>query len=422
MVFKFLNLNRKFGIGSRYIFSGLLKTAVQTISGFVVLRWLNPSELGTWQSFTVFVGYLQILTLGTTSGLNRELPYYLGKGEDVTAISKLKAGGYYTTFLSIGLMIIVCIIGALLYFFKILSFQLAGMFIFAFSTAALTIQTNFLGATFRTSNSFSQITKIQLIIALLYILLIPLIYFFGIWGYISYQMIIAFSLFYGYYLYRPFKVKYIFDKFQIKELIKIGLPIYFWNYLAQISQSIPRTVLVIFGSPILVGLYSPAGSINGAMLNLPAYTNRYLTPKMSFDYGKHNDPYAIFVYARKVASILSIVMFVCSVGLALIIPFVFNILFPKYIAGIVPAQVAIFSGVFYSINALFHNVLICIKEFRPMKFIVGLRFLYIISFSYIFWEISGDLLFSVALGAVISEFFNTLNYYYFLNKTCKPRH
>ncbi len=406
-------------VAGKYIFSGLFKAAAYTVSGFIILMWINPEELGTWQSFTVFVGYIQILTLGTTSGLNRELPFYLGKGDKEIALKKLEACGYYTTLLSTSLMIVVIILGLLLWQLNVFIVDHAIMFVFAFSIAALSIQTNFLGATFRSSNSFNKLTIIQMLNAGLYFLLIPLIYFFNIWGYIVYQTLLAIFLFIGYYLYRPYKIKYKYNYKETIALIKVGFPMYFWNYLSEISRSIPRTILVIFGNPLTVGLYSPAGSINGAMLELPAYTNRYLFPQMAYKYGKTNDRKIILNYASKSAFYLLVIMLVAAVILVFIIPPVFNAFFQKYSQGIVAAQISVFSGVFYSINSIFHNALVSIKAFAPFKFIISLRLIYILLFTAIPWFIIHDLLVAVAIGAVIAEFFNIFNYYYFLKISCR---
>lgn len=381
-----------------------------------MLRWLEPESLGTWQSFTVFVGYLQILTLGVTSGLNRELPYWLGKGEEELGMQRLRTAGYFTTTLSVALMLFISLAALILLSLDILSIDHALMMILAFTTGALTIQTNFLGATFRSDQAFGKLSKIQLYNSLLYFALIPLVYFFELWGYIAYQIALAIALYLGYQLFRPYKVKYSFSKYQFKELVKVGFPMYFWNYLASSSRSFPRLILVLFGSPLLVGLYAPAASINAAMLNLPAYTNRYLFPQMSYKFGKNNDLNEIYNYTIKAATYLFIIMLFGGILLAIVIPYAFPLFFPKYIDGILVAQIVVFSGVFYSVNALFHNALNSVKSFKPFKFIVSLRILYIIIFTAIAYIIVKDILLSVAIGAVISEFLNLLNYIYFLRK------
>ena len=377
---------------------------------------MDPQELGQWQSFTVFVGYIQILTIGTTSGLNRELPYWLGKGNSEVAIRRLRTAGYFTTFLSLIIMILTILTGSTLYLFDKISLDTSIMLVFAFSTGALTIQTNFLGATFRSSQSFDKLAKIQVFTTLLYFTLLPLIYFFQIWGYIAYQIFIGFALFVGYQLFKPYKVKYKFEIFQFKELVKVGFPIYFWNYIASISRTVPRLILVLFGSPLLVGLYSPAASVNAAMLNLPNYTNRYLFPRMSFKYGQTGDANEVYNYVVRASKVLFIVMIIIAGILAGIIPFLFKTFFPNYVDGILAAQITLFSGVFYSINSLFHNGLNSLKNNKPFKVIVGFRLFYIIVFSGISFLILSNLLLAVSIGAVLTEFFNFLNYWYFLKK------
>ncbi|PWH86409.1 lipopolysaccharide biosynthesis protein [Brumimicrobium oceani] len=409
----FLKRNKTAG---KYISSGLLKTLAQTISGFIILRWIDPKDLGQWQSFTVFVGYIQILTLGTTSGLNRELPYWLGKGDKQLAMKRLKTAGYFITSLSFVLMFATILIAAIFYLADNLSLNNTIMLVFAFSTGALTIQTNFLGATYRSSKSFDKLSKIQLFNTLLYFVFLPLVYFFNIWGYIIYQVGLALALYAGYQVFKPFKVSYKFEKDQFKALVMIGFPIYFWNYIAGLSRTIPRLILVLFGNPLLVGLYSPAGSVNAAMLNLPNYTNRYLFPQMAYKFGKTGDAKQVYNYAIKASKILFIVMIIGASFFALIIPTIFTNFFPKYIDGILAAQITIFSGVFYSINALIHNALNSLKVYKPLKYIVILRLIYIAGFSYISFLIVDDLLLAVSIGAVLSEFFNLFNYLFFFKK------
>lgn len=416
-----INRLKKNMTAGKYIGSGLLKTAIHAISGFIVLRWLEPQSLGQWQSFTVFVGYLQILTLGVTSGLNRELPYWLGKGDVELGMARLKTAGYYITALSLISMLVIVIISLILKLIGVFSLNQSILMIFAFSIGALSIQTNFLGATFRSEQAFDKLTKVQLFNTLLYVFLIPLVYFFELWGYVAYQTLLALALYLGYQHFKPYKVAYSYDKQQLKDLIKIGFPMYLWNYLASISRSIPTLVLVLFGSPLLVGLFSPAGSINAAMMNLPNYTNRYLFPQMSFIYGKTGDKRKVYNYSLKSAAVLFIIMAVAATILCFLIPVLFTTFFPKFVDGSTAAQIMIFSGVFYSINSLFHNTLNSLNVVKAFKFIVFFRILYIVIFTVLAFQWTNDLLISVALGSVIAEFLNTWNYIYMLIKTVKAK-
>lgn len=412
-IFNYFKKNKTAGL---YISSGLFLTASQAFSGFIVLRWLEPSSLGQWDSFVVFAGYIHFLTLGTTNGLGRELPYWLGKGNIELGLKRLKTAGYFTTSLSISIIGIVFIIGLILFFTKQISLDKAIMLFFSFSSSALAIQTNFLGATYRSAQSFDKLSVIQFFNSFLYFLLIPLIYFFNLWGYIAYQLLLGIALYIGYQFYRPYKITYKFEMRQLKELINIGFPIYFWNYISSIILTMPRLILIVLGSPFLVGLYSPAGSVNIAMLKLPSYINRYLFPKMSFMLGKNENPKQVFNYTMRASKLLFVVMMISSIMIAIFIPPIFRNFFPKYIEGIIPAQITVFSGVFYSINSLMHIGLNSLKINKPFKYIVSLRFIYIILFSLISYTIVDNLIIAVSIGAVCSEIFNMISYYYFFKK------
>lgn len=411
-----INRIKRNSTGVFYVGTGLFKTFVQTITSFIILRWIAPEDLGQWQSFTVFVGYTSILTLGVTSGLNRELPFYLGKGDENLAMSRLQTANAFTTALSLFLTVLVSVVSLIAFLFEWLSMNDAIMFFAAFSITAITIQTNLLGATYRSSQSFKKLGNIQLIVAGLHFIFLPVVYFFDIWGYIVYQSLMIILLFLGYWYFRPYRIKPKFEKKHFIALVKIGLPMYIWNYLSQMLRTVPRIVLVIFGSPLLVGIYAPAESINKAVLNLPNYVNRYLFPKMSFNYGKSDNKGLVIKSTFNAAFLLFGVMFLVASILAFLMPIVFEYLFPKYIDAIVCVQIVLFSGVFYSVNALMHNTLNSLKVFRFFKTIVLLKFISLTLSIYIAYVILNDILIAVAIGATLAELVNTINYSFFLNK------
>ena len=414
-----INRIKRNSTGVFYVGTGLFKTFVQTITSFIILRWIAPEDLGQWQSFTVFVGYTSILTLGVTSGLNRELPYYLGKGNVDLAMERLKTAAAFTTSLSFFLTIVVCLVSIASYVFHWLNMNDSIMLFAAFSITAITIQTNLLGATYRSSQSFKQLGNIQLIVSVLHFVFLPVVYYFNIWGYIVYQSLMVIWLFWGYWHFRPYRIKSSFDKSHFIELVKIGMPMYIWNYLSQMLRTIPRVILVIFGSPLLVGIYSPAESINKSVLNLPNYINRYLFPKMSFNYGKSDNKSHIIQSTFRSASLLFMVMLMIAIVLALVMPYVFEHFFPKYKDAIVCVQIVLFSGVFYSVNALMHNTLNSLKIFEHFKIIIVLKFISLTLTVFLVNLLIQDILISVAIGATLSEFVNLLNYCYFLNKINK---
>lgn len=241
-----MKISKKNRTAGKYIFSGLFKSGVQILSNLVILRWINPEELGLWQSVTVFTGYVAILNIGVTTGINRELPFSIGQGNKERGIQLLSTAGAYVTILGIVLFFFATATGAILYMTQSISIQVYAFLILAIILQILNFQGNLLGATYRSSDSFNKLSNIQFLLSLLLVLLIPLIYFYKIWGYITYLILIAVITFVLYNVYKPFRVKYSFKKEEFKYLVKVGFPIFFLE-LRQCTYSEPPTISLGFG-------------------------------------------------------------------------------------------------------------------------------------------------------------------------------
>lgn len=400
----------------RYIGSGLLKTAIQMLSSLIILRWVLPEELGLWQSFTVFVGYIAILNLGVPVGINRELPFLLGKGDENRGMDLLKTAGAYMRFLGIGIILLVSLIGVVLYSMAMMNLQGLTFLSLAILLTALNMQATLVGATFRSSSAFNKLANMHFILSILFIVLMPLIYFFGIWGYIAYIILIALLTYLLYSLKRPYKIKYNFNKQDFIYLVKVGFPIYFWNYINSQIQSFPRLVLVLLGTPYLVGLFAPAASIKQVMLNLPKYTNRYLFPQMAHKYGKTDDAAQVIRYAFKSAKYLFAVTFFGALVVSYALIYVFPLVFPKYVDGIVATQITVFTGVIYGVNLVFHNALNALRQFAVFKVIILLKLILILAGTYMAYLFFPSLLTAVAVGSLFSETLSTGLYIWFLKK------
>ena len=53
--------------------------------GILIMRWLQPSELGLWNAVSIFQAYVPFFQFGIQSGLNRDLPILLGEKNNVKA-------------------------------------------------------------------------------------------------------------------------------------------------------------------------------------------------------------------------------------------------------------------------------------------------------------------------------------------------
>lgn len=59
--------------------SSILLSLVKLFANILIIRWIAPEELGIWNTIIVVQSYAVVLNLGISNGLNRELPFALGK-------------------------------------------------------------------------------------------------------------------------------------------------------------------------------------------------------------------------------------------------------------------------------------------------------------------------------------------------------
>src|SRR5690554_4139486 len=109
-------------------FSNLINNALSIVSGLLVAKWLLPSELGSFNSFTLITGYVILIQMGIPSGLSRELPFYLGKNDKKEAYNYAAVAQFWQKNLALGVVIITTLIA--LYFLLSENYKYAaGVFI-----------------------------------------------------------------------------------------------------------------------------------------------------------------------------------------------------------------------------------------------------------------------------------------------------
>ena len=80
--------------------SNLISNLLTIISGLFVIKWLLPEELGYFNSFTIITGYIVLAHIGIPVGLNRNLPYLMGKEDKSEALNLASVTKFWTFQLS----------------------------------------------------------------------------------------------------------------------------------------------------------------------------------------------------------------------------------------------------------------------------------------------------------------------------------
>ena len=195
-----------------------------------------------------------IFTLGVSNTINLELPAHIGADEKSLGLKKLSVAGNYINKLSFFFLIFLVFTGWILYLLDLLkSLDIIYWLISIFIVLA-TIYNNFLRSTFRSSDSFLALSKIQLYLSLYSVLIVPFGYYLGVLGIALHLMSTLILEFLMMYFNRPFKITYTWDKKIFFDLTRVGTVLYVWNNLNIIYRTLPRLSIVVIGDILSLGL------------------------------------------------------------------------------------------------------------------------------------------------------------------------
>lgn len=345
-----------------YVSSSLLMTFVNLVTGLVIIRFLSPTEMGLWNSAKLGVTYSFFALAGVLNGFGRELPFSLGK-EDHEGASKLAStAAFCVDVASILCFLGGCVVAAM--FWEAGPDRLLAV-VGVSAVIVLNFQRCYYLATFRSSRAFSRLAINQYMEAGLQLVSVPLVVWFGYEGMIGRVILVAFLVLLVLRHWRPMRVPSRFDRASFVRLLKTGFPIFALDYVRSICSTVDRLVLLALGGVTAVGLYTLAVVAAEVMGALPQSFGQYLSPRMTFDYGKTGDP--LVLWNRIIRGSLLAAAACAGAALAgswLLRPTV-EWLAPQYIDGIVAAKVMLWCGVPQAL-ALPASALWAMKRWRLM--------------------------------------------------------
>ncbi|MCL5734674.1 MAG: lipopolysaccharide biosynthesis protein [Actinobacteria bacterium] len=262
----------------------LVSTALYALGGLVVGRLVAPATLGLFNGIGLALSYAALLQLGVFSGLSRELPYFIGKGERPTA-EKLCAVAQAWAFLVGGSIFLVLLgVGGWELAHGDL-WRAAGWFTNAIMAIELLLAT-YLQVIYRTAHDFARVAFIRVIqqgsLLVLLVLVIPL-NFYGL----CLRVLLAGAL--NVVLlahWRPVRVTTKWSTLDLKHLLRIGTPIFAVGQILTYWAVVDQTLVLRLGGTTLMGLYSMAIMVRGAVATLPTAVSQVFFPRMSQKFGE----------------------------------------------------------------------------------------------------------------------------------------
>jgi O-antigen/teichoic acid export membrane protein len=356
--------------GLLYISSVSLSTFVNILAGFLVLRWVGPEEMGIWQLLLIINTYALIANLGLNSGLAREFPYLLGKGEKEKSyflVATVKSYSIFTVIITI-----ICWLVLLVFFY------FTGrntIFLVSFSTIMFMLGINFYKdyvlTLFRTNVGFLKLSKSLLIQSLVCVILLPLIIFYKYYGYLLYNILTSIVSLGLLMLINPVRIKGNFRFSDFKLLFKTGMPLFLMAYLYGVSKTFIKFAVLHFGGILMLGLFAPVFAIRNGISILPKAISQYIYPKFTYKIGETNNPSLLWKPVKNISFILLISFGLLVLPIYYFMPELLSIFFPKYIDSLFACRMALLSGVIYS-SFVGITSLNSIKGYRERIIISGL--------------------------------------------------
>jgi O-antigen/teichoic acid export membrane protein len=340
------------------------------VSSIVIIKFVDPSELGVWNSVKLLTAYSFVILLGINNGLNRELPYSLGQNNLDQARKKASVALYYNILTSI-FMAAVGVVAILILSTRV-DFNIFLAMAIILPYIILNHYNNYLTVTYRSKDSFNILSYIKLIESFLMLITILLVVQYGYSGMLSRSLLLLLLITLLMHVYRPIRVKPEWSKVEFITLLKTGIPIFSIDYIKNISNTMAPLFVLKAGGFGMVGLFTLGTMAFGTITVIPSSITQYVYPKYSYAFGKHNNPKDLWKIGMRYLLLCSALLIpVIIITLILVDPLVLRY-FPKYSGGIPAAKIFILASFFNCISIL-TSVLLSMKLFK-MLFITQISF------------------------------------------------
>lgn len=348
-----------------FVNSTLFGTVIGLITGFITYRYVAPDYLGIWVTLTTFTVYTTFLRLGIPNGMNRELPYYLGKNETDKAYAAAETTLAYSVYIS-GVLALLAL--GFIFFFD---FEKYGTYEASYRQAIYVIifkvlsepYSTYLSGTFRTNDNFKKLSDIQMIMSLVRLFSVIFVYFWGFQGYLLREFVTSFVNFALLHIWRPLpqiKPKFSFPIF--KNLFSVGFRMFLVSYAASFIETLPRLHIINEGTSKELGLFSPIIMILGMAVIIPNTLSQYLYPKFSYAYGVNSDRIVLWKKILLIYVLSVAISVVVSILIYFSIDYIIQI-FPKYAEAVPYIKLACLPVLFVGYNL--GNVLcVVFKEWK----------------------------------------------------------
>jgi O-antigen/teichoic acid export membrane protein len=274
----------KFLVGS-LVGGNIVALGLRTIGGLLQVNCVMPVTYGFWNTIGLVQPYIHFLQFGVLNGMNRELPYFIGKG-DRRHVEELAAAAQAWAILVGGF---VAAILAFLGVWQLAAGNLplaAGLLTNAVLAFLLFYNTYYLQMTYRTGHDFARLAMAGVVESTVALLLVGLVALWNFYGMCLRSVATALVSVAFLYYWRPLRVGLHWNTQHLVHLFKIGAPIFAVGYVYSLWATLNTTMVAWRLGNAAMGLYGVVLIAGSAMEQLPSAVGQVLYPRMAEQYGR----------------------------------------------------------------------------------------------------------------------------------------
>lgn len=394
-----------------YVFgAAILSKFIGIFTSFFIPRILEPDNYGIWITLLLIISYSGLATFGSLEALLKQFPYYIGRGDMIKA-REVENGVLGSIILSATLLLIAGL--SFNFFFKIETLQSSlSMIRIMIIAASVGLLSAFFHWRFAAHQNFKMYSMLDTIHSIFnFIVLVIFTWLWGlkgtVFGYCLIQIILCILSF---FLSNSIcgKVGVNFNHKLIWEMVKIGLPItiIWWTYILQTTAGTVISISMLGKTE--AGYYGLGGSIISILILIPMAIGQVLYPKVSEGLGKNLEKKDMALLVITPARVLSLILPIAIIVLILISPIIYHIVFPKYVRGLLSAQILLLGAFFICLVRTGANYLIANGEQNQLIKFVLISLITVIAANITFVKLGLNIE-GIALGSAFSgALFTTL--------------
>jgi O-antigen/teichoic acid export membrane protein len=263
----------------------LLAMAMRLVGGVLLGRLVAPSTLGLFAGIGLALGYAPIAQLGILNGLNRELPYFVGKGDAEQAKSLASAAQAWA--FAVGAVAFAGFTGTSIWYLAHgQMYRAAGWFSNAVLAVFLFYGTLYLQMTFRSAHDFVKLARANVVEGLGGLVGLAFVAFMGFYGLCVRLVLAAVASTAALHRWRPVKVGPRWNWAHLKHLLVIGAPIFGVGQVYGLWGGVITSTLVLkYTGTRGMGLYAMVLVAIAALEVVPAAVAQVVYPRMAQEYG-----------------------------------------------------------------------------------------------------------------------------------------